>query len=118
MAGIHDGASDTTTKPATTDQQIALSQSVQTQAQQDAAPSTKWGKFVATTEAGIKDIPAGIVHTLEHPMDLLKNGAISVGMGVAAKNLVAGIWTTRFASRCRSRCILCRANCRSDLSRL
>jgi len=68
---------------ATADQQ-ALSQNIQSMA----APTGKWNKFVATTEEGIKDIPAGLLHTIENPLGLIENAAISIGMGAAAKILL------------------------------
>jgi putative endopeptidase len=69
----------------------ALSQNVQTMAMRDAqqaAPSSKWDKFVVTTEEGIKEIPAGLVHTLQNPAGLIENAAISVGLGAASKILL------------------------------
>ena len=72
--------------------QQALSQNVQAMAvkdaQQQAAPTSTWDKFVDTTEAGLKDIPAGLLHTIQNPIGLIENAAISVGMGAAAKILL------------------------------
>jgi len=76
-----------------------LSQRVQTLAVDDAqmaaqiagqmaAPASKWDKFVDVTEMGVQNIPAGIWHTLEHPMGMLENVAISVGTGALAKVLL------------------------------
>ena len=52
------------------------------------APTSKWDKFVDITEQGVKDIPLGIEHTLENPLGLLENAAVSVAFGTAAKVLM------------------------------
>jgi kumamolisin len=81
---------DSAAKEATHNEQVALSQAVHKDAEratQDQPPS-KWDQFKAITEEGIKDIPAGVLHTLEHPGSLIENGLISAGIGFAGKILL------------------------------
>jgi hypothetical protein len=57
-------------------------------ADHQAAPTSNWDKFGAVTTQGLEDIPQGILHTLQHPLGMVENAAISLGAGAAARAIL------------------------------